>query len=100
MHTIGKPKFLLGQVFATTGALEALQNSGQTPEFFLAKHVIGDWGDVCDEDKTLNDLALIDGSRLLSAYDTLKNERLWIITDAENDQGDRLETTILTPQEY
>src|SRR5476649_2818198 len=82
-----KPKFSLGQILATPGALDALQESGQTPQFFLAKHVVGDWGEVCDEDKALNDQSLIDGSRLLSAYKTLKGERLWIITEAKDDQG-------------
>jgi hypothetical protein len=48
----------------------------------------------------LNDQSLIDGSRLLSAYRTLKNERLWIITEAADDQGSRSTTTILRPDEY
>jgi hypothetical protein len=37
---------------------------------------------------------------LLSAYRTLKNERLWIITEAADEQGHRLATTILRPDEY
>jgi hypothetical protein len=95
-----KPKFSLSQVLATPGALEALEASGQTPEFFLTKHVQGDWGEVCAEDKALNDQALIDGSRLLSAYRTLKGERLWLITEAADDEGHRVCTTILKPSEY
>ena len=89
---VGKPKFSLGQILATPGALAALQESGQTPQFFLARHVRGDWGEVCAEDKLLNDQALVDGSRLLSAYTTLKGTKLWIITEA-----DRSATTILLP---
>ena len=77
-----KPKFHLGQLVATPGALEALEESVQSPADFLDRHVQGDWGEVCDEDKQLNDDALIDGSRLLSAYRTLKNVRLWLITEA------------------
>ncbi len=98
--TIGKPKFNLGQLLATPGALRALEESGQTPQFFLARHVRGDWGEVCDEDKMANDQSLVDGSRLLSAYRTLKNERLWIITEAADDEGRRAATTILKPSEY
>jgi hypothetical protein len=94
------PRFSLGQIVATPGALAALQESGQTPAFFLVKHSQGDWGEVCPSDAQLNDQALIDGSRLLSAYRTLKGERLWIITEAADDQGLRLATTILTPHEY
>jgi hypothetical protein len=93
-------KFPLGQIVATPGALEALAKSGQTPDFFLAKHVQGDWGEVCSEDKKLNDEALVDGSRLLSAYRTLKNERIWVITEAADDDGKRLTTTTLLPSEY
>jgi hypothetical protein len=96
----GKPRFPLGQILATPGALEALQESGQTPQFFLSKHVRGDWGEVCDEDKMLNDQALMDGSRLLSAYRTLKGERLWIITEACDDEGHRVATTARLPSEY
>jgi hypothetical protein len=95
-----KPKFSLGQIVATPGALEALEASGQTPQFFLEKHVQGDWGTVCGEDKLANDQALVDGSRLLSAYKTLKGERIWIITEAKDDQGKRVSTTILLPEEY
>jgi len=42
----------------------------------------------------------VDGSRLLSAYKTLKGERIWIITEAADDQGRRVASTILLPQEY
>ncbi len=50
MTTNGKPKFNLGQILATPGALEALQESGQNVQFFLARHVRGDWGEVCASD--------------------------------------------------
>ena len=88
-------KFPLGQVVATPGALEALKDSGQRPADFLDRHARGDWGSVCDEDKRLNDAALVDGSRLLSAYTTLKGTKLWIISEA-----DRSSTCLLLPEEY
>jgi hypothetical protein len=100
MNTVCKPKFSLGQVLATPGALEALEKSGQSPEFFLNKHQHGDWGEVCQEDKMLNDQALMDGSRLLSAYRTLKGERIWIITEAADERGHRACSTLLLPSEY
>ncbi len=100
MAANGKPKFSLGQLLATPGALAALEESGQTVAFFLEKHVRGDWGEVCAEDKQLNDQAVVDGSRLLSAYRTLKGERLWIITEAADDEGHRLCSTALLPSEY
>jgi len=88
-------KFPLGQVVATPDALEALQEAGQSPAFFLDRHAVGDWGSVCEEDKRANDEALVNGGRLLSAYKTLKGVRLWVITEA-----DRSSTCVLLPENY
>jgi hypothetical protein len=88
-------KFPLGTLAATPGALEAIRASGQTPEFFIAKHQAGDWGEVGAEDWRLNDEALRDCSRLLSVYRTLRGVRLYVITEA-----DRSATTLLLPDEY
>lgn len=87
--------FPLGELLATPGALAALMRAGQSPSEFLLRHASNDWGEVCGEDWELNDRALEDGSRLLSVYRTTKQERLWIITEA-----DRSVTTILLPDEY
>jgi len=100
MKTMTKAKFALGQVVATPGAIEAMQKSGQPPTYFLDRHVVGDWGEVSPDDWQLNDQALLDGSRLLSAYRTLKNVKLWIITEATDDNGHRAATTLLLPDEY
>jgi hypothetical protein len=90
-----KPKFQLGQLVATPGALRALEEAGQSPAFFLEKHMSGDWGEVNNEDKRLNDEALVTGERLLSAYRTLKGVKIWVITEA-----DRSSTCCLLPSEY
>jgi len=88
-------KFALGQVVATPAALQALANSGQSPADFLDRHVRGDWGEISKGDARLNDAAVKDGERVLSAYRTLKGEKLWIITEA-----DRSSTCLLLPEEY
>ncbi len=93
-------KFPLGRILATPAALKAIEDSGQTPAFFLDKHAAGDWGEVCKSDAALNNAALVDGSRLLSAYRTLKGVRIWIITEATDEEGQRAATTIITPPEY
>lgn len=93
-------KFMLGRLVATPAALQALQESGQTPEFFLQRHANGDWGEVDSEDWKLNDQALTDGSRIVSAYRTLKGTRIWVITEATDDRGHRAATTILLPEDY
>jgi hypothetical protein len=75
--------------------LQALANSGQSPADFLDRHVRGDWGEISKGDARLNDAAVKDGERVLSAYRTLKGEKLWIITEA-----DRSSTCLLLPEEY
>ncbi len=89
-----------GHCVATPGALEALANAGQEATFFLDKHARGDWGDLDAEDGEANNRALMDGGRIFSAYRTLKGEKLWVITEAEDDHGNRQCTTILRPEEY
>ena len=88
-------RFALGQTFITPGAEEALQIAGQTATEFLRRHMSGDWGDLSDEDVKENEFSLKQGLRLLSAYQTGKGQKLWIITEA-----DRSATTILLPSEY
>lgn len=95
-----RPKFSLGQCVATPSALEALEASGEPANQFLRRHVGGDWGDVCEEDKALNNQALVDGSRILSAYQTSAGVKIWVITEAMGDTGERASTCILTPEEY
>jgi hypothetical protein len=94
------PKFDAGRMLATPAALGAIRASGQLPADFLDCHLQADWGLVGGEDWRLNDIALMDGSRLLSAYTTLRGDRLWIITEAADDRGRRVATTILLPDEY
>ena len=51
--------------------------------------------ELSDEDVKENEFSLREGLRLLSAYQTGKGQKLWIITEA-----DRSATTILLPSEY
>ena len=97
-----KPLFKPGQILATPGCLEALEKSGQNLMEFLQRHLAGDWGEICAADADANNLALKDGSRLLSAYvlNDAATTKIWIITEAEDDDGNRAATTGLLPSEY
>jgi hypothetical protein len=91
-----KPLFPLGQVVGTPGALAALEEAGQSASELLRLHVVGNWGDeLCEEDRALNNEALKDGSRLLSAYRLKSGTKVWVITEA-----DRSSTCLLLPEEY
>src|SRR5688572_5414638 len=93
-------RFSLGRLLATPGALSALTESSQSPAEFVSQHAAGNWGTVSAEDKALNEESLIDGSRILSAYTTRNGQKIWIITEAADDAGQRVATTILLPEEY
>jgi hypothetical protein len=90
-----RPMFVMGQLVATPGALEKLNEAGQKPIDFLARHLSGDWGDLGEEGRRANDIAIAEGTRLLSAYRLDTGTKIWIITEA-----DRSSTCILLPEEY
>ena len=98
--------FKPGRVLATPGAIDALERSGQSVWHFLTRHLAGDWGVVDADDKSANDDALRDGSRILSAYlldgncDGDEATKIWLITEAADDSGNREATTALLPDEY
>lgn len=96
-----KPKFKLGKTVITPGVIEALSKSNQLPDIFLIRHVLGDWGGLCEEDAQLNNEAIahegdVDRQmRVMSVYKTNNHETIWIITE-----WDRSVTTLLLPSEY
>jgi hypothetical protein len=85
----------LGLTHATPGALRALEEAGQTPVEFLARHAVGDWGEIPDEDRSENELSLQEGFRVISAYRLSTGVKILVITEA-----DRSLTTLLLPEEY
>lgn len=85
--------FPLGQIVSTKSAFESLDPSDVLA--CLQRHGKGDWGDLTDDDKSLNDLALVDEGRLLSSYFDSNGTKFWIITE-----WDRSVTTVLLPEDY
>jgi len=83
----------LGQIVATKGVLAAVPESSIHDA--LGRHITGDWGDVCEEDRKQNDHAAKNGERILSSYRTPDGVKFWIITE-----WDRSYTTVLLPDEY
>lgn len=89
------PLFALGQICATPGALELLQENKQNPVDFVTRHTFGDWSEMDPEDQQSNREAVQYGSRVFSSYSTADGKKIWVITEA-----DRSVTTLLLPSEY
>ena len=101
MKTEERVSFSLGQTVATPGAIEALAKNNVAGMTYILRHARGDWGEIDEEDQAANAQALIDGSRLMSAYSLPDGEKLWVITDAVIDENNnRQATTLLLPEEY
>lgn len=96
MIAIFKTKsFPLGQIAITPEALKAIRSTGKFAIDYLARHARGDWGDLDPADWNANDAALIEGTRLLSAYNLTSGVVIWVISES-----DRSATTILLPMDY
>jgi hypothetical protein len=90
-----RPRFRSGHIVATHGALDLLQHDDKLAALLLARHMSGDSGDTCDEDKAINEDAIQHGARVMSVYKLVGGRVLWIMTEA-----DRSATTFLLPEEY
>lgn len=86
-------KFEIGNVFATRRVASDI--AAEEVARAMQRHVRGDWGLVCEQDRLANEFALDKYLRLLSVYEDSKGKRFWIITEA-----DRSMTTVLLPEEY
>jgi hypothetical protein len=95
LKKVNYPTTLLGDVFVSTGAREIPQTE---IDRCLVRHVLGDWGALCDEDHAMNVFALRhlhSGGRIMSSY---PESDLWIVTESEG--GPTLVTTVFCPREY
>ncbi|MFH1416758.1 MAG: hypothetical protein ABII12_00510 [Planctomycetota bacterium] len=59
---------------AAHGALNAMDIIGA-----MMRHLTGDWGDVCEEDRRENEFSLKEGFRLLSVYHAANGTKFWSI---------------------
>lgn len=94
-HVAAAPRFRLGQLVATPGALQLLEKHQADPCDYVLRHVTGDFGSIPPEDSAANEVAVKNGLRVLSSYVIDGSRKLWVITEA-----DRSVTTLLLPDEY
>ncbi|WP_459056952.1 hypothetical protein [Stenotrophomonas sp. PSU-St22] len=96
LNLTSQARFSPGQVVMTAGVDELVRQGRLNPTPYLRRHISGDWGDLSDGDRQLNDAALKSGEdRLFSSYQVTRDLKLWIITE-----WDRSVTTLLLPSEY
>lgn len=91
-------KFPPGKLFVSRGVSDLLDRNDEFAmhvSLSLRRHLAGDWGDVCDQDRLANEAALQEGERLFSVYKKEGLPKIWIITE-----WDRSCTTVLFPEEY
>ncbi len=88
-------RFPLGRLFITPGAIDALEETGESPQDFIARHARLEQGELSDEDHRENLFSVDKPLRIFSAFKTADGVKLWVITEA-----DRSATTILLPSEY
>ena len=86
-------KFALGQTVITANANAVLPELDVV--LALQRHHSGDWGDVDDHDRQVNEDALRNGDRLVSIYKSVRDQKFYIITE-----WDRSVTTVLLPEDY
>ena len=91
-------KFDRGQIVVTRGVNDLMAEDNNFAIFVtksFRRYIACDWGEMCEDDKNLNDDAVRTGEdRILAAYKN-DNYKIYIITE-----WDRSVTTILFPDEY
>ena len=83
----------VGVLAVTPRASEQIQEDDLFDCF--VRHLAGDWGELSDQDRKANELALETDRRIVSRYTDRYGSVFWIITEA-----DRSQTTILLPEDY
>jgi len=71
-------KVSLGQVIVTPAAQFAVEQAHQRVDEFLERHQAGDWGDVDEHTRRLNEEGL---GPILSVHETCAGEALWVVTE-------------------
>jgi hypothetical protein len=90
-----KTKFEVGEIIVTPTATAALEASGRTVDEIVARHRAGDWGEVSDQVREVNERGLAEQFNVQSIYATPSGERLVVVTT-----GDRSLTMVhLAPQQ-
>lgn len=90
----------LGQLYFTRGITHAIDGNIKFSRFIvksLERYGMNDWGELCEEDKEMNDLSVQENDgRVVARYNHL-NRDIYIITDI---QDTKRYTTVMFCDEY
>jgi hypothetical protein len=92
---VAKPSFSIKptRLVMTPGARDGVHPDDMLAA--VARHFAGDWGELSDDDRRANELAVVGGERVFSAYHDRQRVKFYVITEA-----DRSSTCVLLPDEY
>ncbi len=76
-------KFEVGEIVVTPAASAALAANGQAVDDLLDRHRAGDWGDVSEQVRTVNERGLVEQFNLQSTYLVPTGQRLVVVTNRE-----------------
>lgn len=88
----------IGQVLLTKGVMDLLNTNRQFAFFLqnsLERYRRGDWGEMSEGDKRLNDISEESGRLVLATYESNVHPEIWIMTSP-----DRSFSTVMFPDEY
>ena len=90
--------FNIGKIFMTRGINEEMASDESFEKEILkafSRYLKKDWGEMCEEDKQINDEAVKSGNNRILAFYVTSKDKIYIITE-----HDRSATTILFADEY
>ncbi len=76
-------KFQVGELIITPGASAALDANQITIDLLLERHQSGDWGEVSDTIRQVNERGLEDSFNLQSTYPLADGRRLAVVTNRD-----------------
>lgn len=76
-------KFEVGEIVVTPAARAAVEANGLTLDQLLARHRAGDWGEVSEQVRTVNERGLSEQFNLQSSYELADGQRLTVVTNRD-----------------
>lgn len=78
-----KMKFPVGEIVITPAASAALAATGQSVGELLARHQLGDWGDVTEQVRAVNERGLVEQFNLQSVFAVTSGQRVVVVTNRD-----------------